>query len=329
MREITFLKRNREKWEKYEEILANARSTDADTLAELFVELTDDLSYARTFFPKSKTTQYLNQLAADVHRNIYRTRKQNLSSIKKFWMVDLPMALARRRIELLASLSIYLFAMVVGMFSTALDDTFVRMIMGDHYVNMTLNNIEKGDPLAVYKAEEVTAMATGIGLNNTYYAIRTFYHGLYWKPYCAEMIFDTGLMVGSFHQMFIDRDLGFEMFRVVYIHGALELSAIVIAGGAGLTLLFGFLFPGTHGRLRSFGAGVLDGLRIMLGLVPVFAMAALLEGFVTRHTEMPLLLSLLIIGGSFAFIIWYFVLYPRTVARSQLKLSGDIPNGLS
>lgn len=329
MREITFLKRNREKWEKYEEILANARHTDADTLAQLFVELTDDLSYARTYYPKSKTTQYLNQLAADVHRNIYRTRKQNLSTIKKFWVYDLPMALTRRRRELFASLAIYLFAMAVGMYSSAVDDSFVRMIMGDGYVNLTIENIEKGDPLAIYKDEELTAMATGIGFNNTFYAFITFVHGLYWDPYCAEMIFSTGVMVGSFHQMFINRDLGFEMFRVVYIHGALELSAIVIAGGAGISLLFGFLFPGTHGRLRSFGQAVLDGLRIMLGLVPVFGMAALLEGFVTRHTEMPLFLSLIIIGGSFAFIIWYFILYPMTVARSQLKLSGDIPNGLS
>jgi hypothetical protein len=94
----------------------------------------------------------------------------------------------------------------------------------------------------------------------------------------------------------------------------LEISAIVIAGGAGLVMGNSLLFPGTFSRQQSFIRGAKQGVKVIVGLVPVFITAGLLEGFVTRYTEMPLALSLLIIGGSLGFILWYFVFYPRRVA---------------
>ena len=107
-----------------------------------------------------------------------------------------------------------------------------------------------------------------------------------------------------------------ESLLTIWIHGALEISSIVIAGGAGLTLGSGLLFPGTFTRLQAFGRSARDGLKIMLGTVPLFIIAGTLEGFVTRQTELPDLLRLLFILLCFAFIGWYYVVYPRRIARS-------------
>jgi uncharacterized membrane protein SpoIIM required for sporulation len=68
--------------------------------------------------------------------------------------------------------------------------------------------------------------------------------------------------------------------------------------------------------MESFWTGVRRGVKIVAGLVPVFIMAAFFESFVTRHTEMPIWLSLLIIGGSAAFIIFYFIIYPIYLNRT-------------
>lgn len=105
-----------------------------------------------------------------------------------------------------------------------------------------------------------------------------------------------------------------ESLLTVWIHGALEISSIVIAGGAGLVLGSGLLFPGTLPRWRAFVDSARDGLRIMLGTVPLFVVAGFLEGYVTRQTEVPDALRLLFILGCFAFIGWYYVVYPRRVA---------------
>ena len=105
-----------------------------------------------------------------------------------------------------------------------------------------------------------------------------------------------------------------ESLLTIWIHGALEISSIAIAGGAGLTLGSGLLFPGTLSRLQAFGRSARAGLKIMLGTVPLFVVAGFLEGYVTRQTQLPEWLRLLFILLCFAFILWYYVIYPRTVA---------------
>lgn len=106
----------------------------------------------------------------------------------------------------------------------------------------------------------------------------------------------------------------------IWIHGTLEISAIVLAGGAGLVMARGLLFPGTYSRAEAFRQSARDGLKLAVGLVPIFVVAGFLEGFVTRHTEMPVAASLAIIGGSAAFMGWYFIVYPR-----QLTRRADLP----
>ena len=106
-----------------------------------------------------------------------------------------------------------------------------------------------------------------------------------------------------------------ESLLTIWIHGALEISSIAIAGGAGLTLGSGLLFPGTLSRLQAFGRSARAGLKIMLGTVPLFVVAGFLEGYVTRQTQLPEWLRLLFILLCFAFILWYYVIYPRTVGQ--------------
>ena len=111
------------------------------------------------------------------------------------------------------------------------------------------------------------------------------------------------------------------------IHGTLELSAITVAGGAGLFMANGMLFPGTYPRLHSFKESVAGGAKIMLALVPVFVMAGFLESFVTRHYQtIPLFVNAAIIGLSLAFIVWYFVAYPYQVEK-KLKTNNLINHG--
>jgi len=80
------------------------------------------------------------------------------------------------------------------------------------------------------------------------------------------------------------------------------------------------IFPGTYKRLPSLKLGARDGFKMMIGLVPVFVMAAFLEGFITRYSQMPVWLSILILIVSAGFIIWYFVIYPiRLTSKGKIQ----------
>lgn len=316
MTEVAFLQKNADKWERFEQLLRARREADPDRLAGLFVEVTDDLSYARTFFPESRTARYLNELAGEAHRALYRNEKEGRSRLVTFWTQEVPRAVYAARRELQLALVVFLGAMGLGLLSAAADPGFTRLIMGDQYVNMTLANIERGDPMAVYKQMPPLDMFVALAWNNVKVALLAFAAGIVFSVGTLFVLFQNGVMIGAFQYFLHAQGVLAAALPVVYVHGALELSAITIAGGAGLAMGNSLLFPGTLPRLESFRRGARRGLKIVIGVVPVIVAAALLEGFVTRYTAMPAVLKLAIIGVSFGFIGFYFAYYPWRLART-------------
>lgn len=317
MQEVAFLKQNMEKWKQIEAILSG-ENINPDTLAELFIQLTDDLSFAKTFYPGSKTVLYLNSLAAKVHQAVYRNKKEKKSRLITFWKFELPAILKGSRREMFYSLVIFILSIFIGIVSSANDKTFVRLILGDTYINMTLENIDKGDPLAVYKKVNEINMFFGITFNNIRVALFAFTAGVLFSFGTGLLLFYNGVMLGAFHYFFFQKGMLISSMLTIWIHGTLEISAIIIAGCAGLVMGNSILFPGSYTRRRSFMNGAKNGLKIVIGLIPVFILAGFLEGFVTRHTGMPVFVSLCIIISSLIFVIWYFIIYPLNVKKEAV-----------
>ncbi|MCC7095537.1 MAG: stage II sporulation protein M [Ignavibacteriaceae bacterium] len=319
MREVTFLKKNADKWKEFETFLSSKENINPDKLAALFIELTDDLSYSRTFFPESKTTQYLNSLTARVHQSIYKSKKERKERFFRFWKYEAPLLFYKHRLKIVISFSIFFISMLMGVVSSAGDSGFVRLIMGDGYVNMTLENIDKGDPMAVYKQMNGVDMFLGITFNNIRVSFIAFVYGILISFGTGWVLMSNGIMLGAFQYFFHIHHLLFESILVIWIHGTLEISAIIIAGAAGLVLGNSILFPGTYSRRQSFIIGSKEGLKIIVSLVPIFITAGFLESFVTRFTGMPIYLSLTIIISSAIFVIWYFVIYPYRIFHNLIS----------
>ena len=317
MREVTFVKQHEARWKQIEQQGTSSRDrVDPDELVEQFIDLTDDLSYARTFYPGSNLTHYLNDLAATRYRGLMRNRREELGRFASFWTHELPALFYQSHRLLLISFLIFLTACVTGWVSAAHDPTFVRLIMGDEYVNMTLENIKKGNPLGVYGSGNSSDMFLRITLNNIRVSFLAFVAGIVASVGTILLLFSNGVMLGAFQEFFYERDLLVTSVLKIWIHGTLEIAAIVIAGSAGLTIGNSILFPGTYARLESFKRGARQGMKIVIGLVPVFIMAGFLESFVTRQL-LPPAISGLIIAMSAAFIGWYFVLYPIQLNRKN------------
>jgi uncharacterized membrane protein SpoIIM required for sporulation len=306
VREGLFIKKNIDKWKQYQYEPAD----DPDEMAGQFTELVNDLGYAKTFYPHSKVTQYLNGLASRIYLGIYRNKKEESSRILRFWKTELPMVVYRYRREILYSFLIFLLFAVIASFSAAHDESFVRGVLGDDYVDMTEDNIARGDPFGVYKQDNGLNMFTYIVLHNVKAAFVMFIAGFLLGLGTIVCLFENGVEIGAFQYYFFARGLGWKSVLVIWIHGTLEISAFIVAGAAGLVLGNSILFPGTHKRLHSLRRGAKDGLKMMVGLVPIFTVAATLEGFVTRYSAMPVWLSLFILLSSLTFVIWYFVIYP-------------------
>lgn len=318
MKESAFIKQNKTRWEEFEKVIKNP-AAPPDKLAELFIQITDDLSFSRTQYPDSRTTHYLNILASKVHGEIYKNKKEEKNRFIQFWRIEVPAALYDARKHLLYALIIFLIAALIGAVSAAYDETFVRLILGDAYVNMTLENIKSGNPTKVYASENELNMFFGITLNNIMVSIKVFIFGVMASLGTALFLFYNAIMVGSFMMFFYLQNQLSQALPVIMLHGTIELSSIVIAAGAGFVMGNSILFPGTYSRMASFKMGAMKGMKIVVGLIPFFIMAGFIESFITRYAFMPSIIKLTIISLSAVLVIYYFVIYPY-----QLRKHGRI-----
>ncbi len=314
MRETKFIEQNQEKWSEFEDMLRD-NHRDPERLNDLFIQITDDLSYARTFYPNRSVRMYLNSLAQRVFHNVYRGKRFPAGRLRRFWTDDLPQVMWESRKALLLAFSIFVVAFAIGVVSSMINPDFARIILGDDYVEMTLTNIENGDPMAVYKDNGPLGMSVGIAANNLFVALRVAIFGVVASIGTVFMLLYNGIMVGAFQYFFIERGLFWESFLTIWIHGTLEISAIIIAGAAGLVAGSGLLFPGTYRRMQAFQLSMRRGLKIFIGLIPVFLLAAFFEGFLTRYTGTPNVVRGAFIACSLFFVLWYFVWLPWHKAR--------------
>ena len=310
MKEAAFIKQNKMRWEEFEKVVKNPQQSPPDKLAELFIQVTDDLSFARTQYPDSRTTRYLNDLASKVHLEIYKNKKEDKNRFISFWKEELPAAMYEVRKPLLYAFIIFLIAGIIGGVSTQHDDTFVRLILGDGYVNMTLENIKNGNPTSVYSGQSELMMFFFITWNNILVSFRVFVFGIFASLGTGFYLFYNGLMVGTFIMFFSREQQLSQALPVIMLHGTIELSSIVIAAAAGFTMGNSLLFPGTYSRMDSFKQGAMKGLKIVMGLVPFFILAGFIESFITRYAFMHWSIKTFVITLSAILMVYYFVIYP-------------------
>src|SRR6478736_6176001 len=108
MQEAAFIKRNKPRWEEFEKLIKSNSSINPDRLAELFIQVTDDLAFAQTQYPGSRVTNYLNSLASSVHRVIYKNKKEERNRFLTFWKEEVPQAVWQSRKQLGYALIIFL-----------------------------------------------------------------------------------------------------------------------------------------------------------------------------------------------------------------------------
>lgn len=324
MKESKFIDQNKSKWLSFEKLL-RSESKDPDKLSDFFIKITDDLSYARTFFNNRSIRVYLNNICQQLFYLIYKSPKRSSKKVfVDFWKRELPTIAYDSRPEIITAFMVFFLSVVIGVVSSVHNPEFCKTILGNDYVNMTIENIESGDPMAVYKKMNEVDMFLGITLNNLLVSVKTFLLGILWAAGSLIILLYNGIMVGTFQYFFIEKGLFYESFLTIWLHGTLEISAIVIAGASGIVLGKGIIAPGSFSRLQAFQIAAKRGAKLFLGIVPIIVMAATIESFLTRYTDIPDALRLTLILLSLAYMVFYFWWYPNYVVNRGLRKEQNI-----
>lgn len=324
MREVYFIKQNKEKWLGIEQVIQGKIKKNPDDLSSLYINLINDLSFAQTYYPKSNTTVYLNHLSSQIFQKIYKTKRVEENRLLYFFRTEVPLLVYQYRRYLMYAFLFFILFTSIGVLSAVYDKDFANIILGESYVNETIENIKKGNAVGVYQSGSTWGSTIGIIFNNINVGAKLYIYGITGGVGTLFALLSNSVMLGSFQYFFYDYGALKDSARGIWLHGVFEIFAMVVEAMCGLILGASILFPRTFSRFNSFKKGFKDSFKIFLSTIPFTVCAGIIEGYVTRHAlKMPLALNLVIILGSLAVIGFYYFVYPSVVYKQTNNRIND------
>ncbi|MEZ6132084.1 MAG: stage II sporulation protein M [Planctomycetaceae bacterium] len=284
-----FIRQRREDWQQFETLLARMQTTrvkrwtgaDVTRLSTLYRSICYDLSLVQSREWGQRLEQYLNDLVAHGHNCLYRTPPRSLNAAFQFLSHGFPELLRQRRHFFYMSLALFcipfLLAMMVAIRNPVLAERLAdKAALGqaEHaYASELFHEVDER------YADERSMMAGFYVWNNVGIAFRSFALGVFFGVGTVVTLLFNGLSLGAITGFLIHRGHSDNFFSFTISHGAFELTAIVIAGAAGLLLGWGMIHPGDTSRLQSLRVHGRDAVQLATGAGFMLCIAALIEAY--------------------------------------------------
>jgi uncharacterized membrane protein SpoIIM required for sporulation len=304
----SWIQKRRPYWARIGELLARSdksgiRSLSHHQLRELallYRQTASDLATIREDAPSRNLANDLNQLLGRAHNRIYMGRRARAGGILPFYRDTFPQVFHETLPYTLAACVIFFAMAAAGLMVAIADPGFQRYFLGTAMTEtiqrhqMWTHSIVSIKPLA----------SSAIMTNNLTVSFATFAFGITAGIGTVWMLAFNGLLFGAVSAACWQAGMADQLFSFVAPHGVLELPAIFIAGGGGLLIGKGLLFPGTLPRRASL---VLEGsraVRLTLGIIPLLIVAGAIEGFVSP-TDIPARWKYTLAAGLFGLLLLY------------------------
>jgi uncharacterized membrane protein SpoIIM required for sporulation len=316
---IRWLEKRKPYWARLEALVQKSSRgvsalshSELQELGLLYRQTASDFATVREDVSNRQLSAYLNQLLGRSHNLIYHGQKTKVSGLLKFYGETYPRVF--RETLPLTVLAFAIFA-VTGMAAwiiTMHDPAFANRLLGPQMMEtierreMWTHSIVTVKPLA----------SSGIMTNNLSVAFTTFALGITGGLGTIWMMVTNGLLIGVIGAATYQSGMALQLWSFVAPHGVLELPAIFIAGGAGLEIARGLLFPGLLPRRQSLAQAGGRAARLLLGTIPMLVIAGVIEGFFSP-SDAAVSLKFVFAGVLFAALLSYLFL----VNRLPLKLA--------
>jgi uncharacterized membrane protein SpoIIM required for sporulation len=297
MDERSLIAGSRPVWERLAASTEAARSQGVATLGverlkqmhEDYRQAAADLAYAQTHFPSAEVTGYLNRLVGQAHGELYGAAPRRLATMWRFIAVGYPRLLRRNWRPIALSAGVLFGAVALGFLLAHVDYPLARLFLPASFRDIAGDPVEQGQQARDVLAPFAPLMSAGITVNNIQVAIVAFAGGVTFGVVTLWSLFQNGMLLGVLAGVFGKAGEALGFWALIVPHGSLELPAIALAGGAGLMLGGALLSPGDLPRIEALRRVSGEAVRVLLGTVPLFIVAGLVEGFVTPRDYPPVL----------------------------------------
>jgi uncharacterized membrane protein SpoIIM required for sporulation len=275
-------------------------------IGRLYRQMAADLATLREDPGSARVAASVNQLLARAHHTIYSAERPTGSATLKYFRETFPAAFRRNRPHCVIAFAMFLAGAMVGIGVSIHDPDFTARLIGPKMVE-TIDRRE----MWTHSIVSVKPFASSqIMTNNISVSLMTFAAGITGGVGTVYMLLFNGLLIGVIGTACALSGMSLALWSFVAPHGVLELPAIFIAGGAGLRLAQGLLFPGFLPRRLSLARAGTDALELILGCVPMLIVAGLIEAFVSP-TDLAIPLKFALAGALFTLLTGYLLLAGR------------------
>lgn len=285
-----FITRRKPSWDRLTEIVGRAKANgvrrlpreDLKELGPLYRRVAADLAYARMRGSDPALVAYLNDLALRAHGLLYADRAPGFQRLWRFILYGFPALLRRRKAYILLAAAVFLVGGILGAGMTVQNPETGTLFLGER---ATDTDFYKNLPTTITDAER-PADAALLMTNNTKVAILAFAAGVLGGFPTLLLLFYNGLPIGSLAVLQHKAGLSVTFWSFIAPHGVPELSAIFIAGGAGMMIGHALVAPGELTRRDALVVAGKDAVRLLLGTVTLFILAGFIESFISP-TALP------------------------------------------
>ncbi|HID08112.1 MAG TPA: stage II sporulation protein M [Armatimonadetes bacterium] len=288
----------RQRWQALEELLNEVaqqglQALDADDLKRLgmlYRRAVADLSRARTQGTNPELIAYLNRLVGRAYAYIYITEPKGLPSILRFFLNDFPQAVRRNAWFCIVAAGLFMGSALLALILTWMQESWADALLGvgatEQLRQIAARHEGNKDWLPLFSRPFASAT---IILNNVFVSLRAFVAGLPWCLGTIAIMVINGLMLGACIGVVSHYGMDTLSYLLAFVlpHGVIELTAIMIAGAAGMRMGYALLNPGECTRIVALRLSARDAILMLLGAIALLIPAGLIEGFFSANTTIP------------------------------------------
>ncbi|MBT2728105.1 stage II sporulation protein M [Bacillus sp. ISL-75] len=304
-----FVKIHREEWKQLEQLITTIskyrNNITGDRITQyhrLYQKAAQHLSYSQTYFPNDEVTQYLNGLVAKSHNLLYKDQVSSIKQIRHFFSEKFIGLLFEQWKFVMFAMILFMIG-ALGSFLSVMNDSL-------HIYSILPAEIAKGvDPEQLGKGHDAvdsSLMSASIMTNNIKVAIFAFAGGITFGLVTVYLMVYNGIIIGALAALFWHHSKSYDFWAFIVPHGMIELTAIFIAGGAGLLMGYKLFVPGQYSRSFQLKQQAIRSVQLLLGTIPLFVIAGIIEGFITPadiSLEAKYSVAFLTVIGLFLYIV--------------------------
>jgi uncharacterized membrane protein SpoIIM required for sporulation len=306
-----FVRKNRPRWQQLEGMLElmegrSPRSRQRSFLQELsaaYRATTGDLAFAQTHFRGTTVLLFLHQLVARAHNQIYRARTVSLGEAVTFFRREIPEAVRQHLLAVNWAALIFVTGVMLGLSAVQFDERAASIILPTSILDSIYSGHMWTGPL--FSVVPAPVASTMLFTNNISVALLAFAGGLSFGVVTFWILFFNGVMLGMVFKLCGNYGLLTALMAFIVTHGFLEISAIILAGGAGFVVANALLQPGDYSRRDALSIQARSGVRMAVAAVPALIVAGCLEAFVSPST-LPFAVKA-VIGVAMGLSFWLYL----------------------